>query len=105
MEAIENWQVLSPVRDRNFGVQAINRKLHMMYRSENVTTAVSGKKVTNWNGDEITIKNIPKPLGLEQIVYGDKVINLGNHTRDYVFPGGSLEYIANGEIGLVVGQE
>lgn len=104
VEALENWQVLSPVRGRNFGVQAINRKLHMMYRSENVTTAVSGKKVTNWNGDEITIKNIPKPLGLEQIVYGDKVINLGNHTREYAFPGGSLEYIANGEIGLVVGQ-
>lgn len=101
---IEKWQVLSPVKERVFGVQSINRNLHRKYRSENVHTAVFGKKVQTWNGDEITIKNIPKPLGLEQIVYGDKVINLGNHSRDNVYPEDGLGYLANGEIGIVVGQ-
>jgi len=104
VEAVDKWQVLSPVRERVFGVQTINRNLHQKYRSENVHTAVFGKKVEKWNGDEITIKNIPKPLGLEQIVYGDKVINLGNHDRDAVYPNTGLGYIANGEIGIVVGQ-
>lgn len=104
VEAIENWQILSPVRERIFGVQAINRGLHQKYRSENVNTAVFGKKVKNWKGEEITVKNIPKPLGLEQIVYGDKVINLGNHSRDSVYPDHGLGYLANGEIGIVVGQ-
>lgn len=104
VEAIEKWQVLSPVREKVYGVQTINRTLHQKYRSENVHTAIFGKKVKNWNGEEITIKNIPKPLGLEQIVYGDKVINLGNHSRDEVYPDDGLGYLANGEIGIVVGQ-
>jgi len=104
VEYIEKWQVLSPVREKVFGVQTINRTLHQKYRTENVNTAVFGKKVENWNGEEITIKNIPKPLGLEQIVYGDKVINLGNHSRNNVYPDNGLGYLANGEIGIVVGQ-
>jgi hypothetical protein len=40
-------------------------------------------------------------------VYGDKVINLGNHRRDgkRVYPKeGALGYLANGEIGIAVGQ-
>lgn len=104
VEALEKWQVLSPVREKIFGVQSINRTLHQKYRSENVHTAVFGKKVKNYNGDEITIKNIPKPLGLEQIVYGDKIINLGNHSREDIYPDDGLGYLANGEIGIVVGQ-
>lgn len=104
VEALEKWQVLSPVREKVFGVQTINRTLHQKYRNENVNTAVFGKKVKNWKGEEITIKNIPKPLGLEQIVYGDKIINLDNHSRDDVYPDDGLGYLANGEIGLVVGQ-
>jgi ATP-dependent exoDNAse (exonuclease V) alpha subunit len=104
VKAVDEWQVLSPVREKIFGVQAINRLLHRKFKSTTVDTALFGKKVNNWNGDEITIKNIPKPLGLEQIVYGDKVINLGNHSRDNIYPEGGLGYLANGEIGIVVGQ-
>ena len=48
---------------------------------------------------------IPKPKGAEQIVYGDKVINIKNHGRKNVYPEENATfYIANGEIGLVVGQ-
>ena len=104
VEFVEQWQVLSPVKERVFGVQAINRALHRKYRSESVHTAVSGKKVKTWDGKEITIKNIPRPLGLEQIVYGDKIINLANHSRDAMSPEDGLGYLANGEIGIVVGQ-
>lgn len=104
VEAIEKWQVLSPVREKIFGVQNINRTLHLKYRNENVQTATLGKTVENWKGEEITIRNIPKPLGLEQIVYGDKIINLANHSRDTVYPQDGLGYLANGEIGIVVGQ-
>ena len=49
----------------------------------------------------------PKPRGSERIVYGDKVINLRNHHHGgkKVYPqAGALGYLANGEIGIVVGQ-
>ncbi len=49
----------------------------------------------------------PNRWGLSGVVYGDKVINLSNHTRDgkRVYPPqGALGYLANGEIGLAVGQ-
>ena len=51
----------------------------------------------------------PKPMGADSIVYGDKVINLRNHHRRWVFPeeprDGTqpLKYVANGEIGIVTG--
>jgi hypothetical protein len=38
-------------------------------------------------------------------VYGDKVINVVNRSRGEVYPKeGALKYVANGEIGIVVGQ-
>jgi ATP-dependent exoDNAse (exonuclease V) alpha subunit len=46
---------------------------------------------------------IPKPAGPEAIVYGDKVINIRNHHRKS-YPEDAGGYVANGEIGLVVGQ-
>lgn len=49
----------------------------------------------------------PKPLGAEQVVYGDKVINIRNTTvsEKRVYPvQGALRYVANGEIGVAVGQ-
>lgn len=43
---------------------------------------------------------------MEEIVYGDKIINLYNTQRNPkdVWPDGSLNYVANGEIGMVIGQ-
>jgi hypothetical protein len=50
-------------------------------------------------------KAVPKPIGPDRIVYGDKVINTVNHRRFSVFPKeGALQYVANGEIGIVVGK-
>jgi len=106
---VESWQILSPIREKPYGVRAINRKIHQQFRKDKVEYAIKGhkKSFTNKAGKliEYTEKKIPKPVGLEQIVYGDKIINLGNHKRKNVYPkDNSLEYIANGEIGMVTGQ-
>ncbi|MFT3995287.1 MAG: AAA family ATPase [Dysgonomonas sp.] len=92
--AAENWQLLSPVREKVFGVRALNRKIHKQFRKDKVDYA------RNKYG------KIPAPIGLEEIVYGDKIINLYNTQRNpkEVWPGGALNYVANGEIGMVIGQ-
>ena len=91
----EAWQILSPIREKIFGVRAINRKIHKLFREDKVKYARDryGK--------------IPSPIGLEEIVYGDKVINLFNSKRNPkdVWPDtNALNYVANGEIGVVIGQ-
>lgn len=89
----ENWQILSPIREKVFGVKAINRKIHKYFRADKVEYA-RGR-----------FGKIPSPIGLEEIVYGDKVINLYNNRKKDVYPlDNSLGYIANGEIGMVIGQ-
>jgi ATP-dependent exoDNAse (exonuclease V) alpha subunit len=89
----ESWQILSPVREKIFGVKAMNRKIHKLFREDKIKYARD------------RFGKIPAPIGLEEIVYGDKVINIINSYRDDVWPKeGSLEYVANGEIGMVIGQ-
>lgn len=101
---VEAWQILSPVREKLHGVRNLNRKIHHLFRKDRVNYAINGKKIQA-QGYEFYEKKIPKPVGLEQIVYGDKVINLGNHGRDRVYPAqNALGYLANGEIGVVTGQ-
>lgn len=93
---VEAWQILSPLRGMPFGVSDINRKVHESFRTNFIKLASSER-----------YRKIPKPLGAERIVYGDKVINLSNHRRDgkRVYPPEeALGYLANGEIGVVVGQ-
>ena len=97
----------SPVREKGFGVRSLNRKIHKTYRKAKVDYAINGKKKSFTKDGKVieyTEKKIPKPVGLENIVYGDKVLNLGNHKRTNVWPKeDSLEYLANGEIGIVTG--
>ena len=91
-DAVEKWQILSPVRALTHGVSEINRLIHRHFRAEMVQFA--REKYL-----------IPKPMGMEQLVYGDKVINVRNHNRRGVYPtDGASAYIANGEIGIAVGQ-
>ena len=90
---IEDWQILSPVRNQPHGVEALNRLIQSRFRHETKEAAR-----TRW-------RKTPKPMGREEIVYGDKVINLKNHRHKNVYPTeGALAYLANGEIGVVVGQ-
>jgi len=95
VEAVEGWQILSPLRGMSFGVSDINRLIHERFRKNYLELATH------------RFRSIPKPMGAERVVYGDKVINLSNHRRDgrKVYPqDGALGYLANGEIGLAVGQ-
>jgi UvrD-like helicase family protein len=48
---------------------------------------------------------VPRPFGPQSILYGDKVINVVNQKRRDVWPSPEGEaYIANGDLGMVVGQ-
>jgi GTPase SAR1 family protein len=95
----EAWQVLSPVRQKPWGVDTLNRAIHLRYKSQQLSVARA--PVPKWK------RRLPKPFGDDQIVYGDKVINNRNTSirkkRIYPEPTGS-GYLANGEIGMVIGQ-
>ena len=89
--AAEAWQILSPLRGMPFGISDINRQIHEQFRSGYLDLATKP-----W-------RSIPKPLGAERVVYGDKVINLSNHRRDAYPKQDAVGYLANGEIGIAVG--
>lgn len=91
-EHCEDWQVLSPTRSRVFGTVELNRLIKQTYRTGDLAWAQRP-----WGFRP------PKPLGPEQIVLGDKVMQTRNHAKAKAFPDGAgLNYIANGEIGVVV---
>jgi len=99
-EAAESWQILSPVRSAAHGVPDLNRLIHKQFRQAMIDDA---RKV-GWQ------RRIPKPMGPEEIVYGDKVINLVNtdpalswNRHRKIYPKKDTPYIANGEIGMAVG--
>lgn len=87
----EEWQILTPVRQHAWGVAEINRKIHTHWREGFLKLA-----------RQTRYRKICKPVGTEQIVYGDKVINNRNHWR-WSWPDGKRRSLANGEIGIVVG--
>ncbi len=86
----DKWQILAPVRNMPHGVMNINRLIHLKYR-ENLL-----QKSKNYG----KYKRIPKALGPESIVYGDKVINVINNSREAWPNEGGRNYVANGEIGI-----
>lgn len=91
----EHWQILAPTKAAGHGVELINRLIQAHFRK---TRKIDASKKP-W------ARKIPEPMGREEILYGDKVINVMNQTRDDIFPkDGALQYVANGEIGIVVGQ-
>ena len=95
VQAIENWQILTPLRGSPIGVEDVNRQIHKRFRAGFLKLATQQQYS----------RPIPKPMGAEQIVYGDKVINLSNHRRNNAYPSqDALNYLANGEIGVAVGQ-
>lgn len=90
----EDWQVLSPLRAGPFGVETINREVHRRYRTAVLDMA---------RGDARR-RLVPKPAGPEGIVWGDKVINLVNSGRRRTYPKLEDAYVANGDLGVVVGE-
>lgn len=91
----EAWQVLSPVRAGLVGVDALNRMIQERFRRQVRDLA----QAEGWK------RKVPRPVGPQAILYGDKVINIVNQRRNDVWPRPDGEaYIANGDIGIVVGQ-
>ncbi len=99
-KASEAWQLLSPMRQKPWGVETLNRLIHARYKARQLDVARA--PVPPWK------RRLPKPFGDAQIVYGDKVINLRNQSiykkRIYPQPTAGHGYLANGEIGTVIGQ-
>jgi hypothetical protein len=91
----EAWQILSPVRAGETGVDGLNRWLQRSFR----------RQARAWaEPDKYWERKTPKPLGAQGILYGDKVINVANGRRYDVYPKAEKAYLANGEIGIAVGQ-
>ena len=87
----ERWQIISPVRGAEHGVDALNRVVQQTFRKTWLSRAADHR-----------FRKIHRPLGRQGIIYGDKVINLQNSSRRKVYPERS-SYVANGDVGLVVG--
>lgn len=92
---VENWQVLAPLRGGETGVDGLNRWIKRLFR---LSVRGWAEPEKHWQ------RKITKPLGGQAILYGDKVINLSNGRRKDVYPPMEGAYLANGEIGLAVGQ-
>ena len=91
----EAWQMLSPVRAGLVGVDALNRILQTRFRAKARELA----EIEGWR------RKVPRPVGPQMLLYGDKVINVINQRRRDVWPKPAGEaYLANGDIGIVVGQ-
>ena len=89
------WQVLSPVRAGLVGVDALNRMIQERFRRQVRDLA----QVEGWG------RKVPRPVGPQGLLYGDKVINVLNQTRRDVWPEPEGDaYLANGDLGVVVGQ-
>lgn len=89
----ESWQILSPIKQYQVGVTAINRALQQQFRKNFLRMAAQ----TGWQ------KKIPSPAGPEGIIYGDKVINVMNKSGRDTYPEKDDAYVANGDIGIVTG--
>lgn len=82
----ESWQILSPLRGRGYGTEDLNRMIQFAYKMGLIKKAQFDKV---------------KPFGDQQIVFTDKVIQIRNQRR-YAWPREKgLDYVANGEIGIV----
>lgn len=91
----ENWQILSPTRTHPWGTVETNRRLKRKYRTKALKDALRPPYD----------RKVPAPIGAEQIVLGDKVLNnLNQRKRGYPATDDAMHYVANGEIGVVVGQ-
>jgi hypothetical protein len=86
----ERWQILSPVRNHEFGTTEINRKIQEKYRGSLMLSCKD-----RWSKS-------PKPFGEQEIVWTDKVMQSVNCKKNSYPKGEGLDYVANGEIGLVV---
>jgi hypothetical protein len=89
----EDWQVLAPTRSRAFGTVELNRHVKRTYRAGD----------TSWAQRDTPGGNIPRPVGPELIVRGDKVMQTTNKRLKAWPRQDAMNYVANGEIGVAIG--
>ncbi len=78
----DRWQILSPLRGEGFGTEQLNRLVQDRFH---------GGLIRRWGA---------KPIGAQQIVFLDKVMQVRNQRRKDAL--GNECYVANGDVGLVV---
>ena len=86
------WQILSPIRAGLAGVDGLNLAVQRRFRVKAKTRA----EATRW-------AKTPKPAGPQGLLWGDKVINVRNNGRRRTYPTQENAYVANGDIGIIVG--
>lgn len=86
-ERSEAWQILSPTRAQHFGTDDLNRLIQGEYKGGLIARARRNRS--------------PAPFGDEEIVWTDKVIQVVNQSLKGWPRSTGLDYVANGEIGLV----
>ncbi len=84
----ERWQILSPTRGQPSGTTELNRVIQRKYKGGLIATAQRKK---------------PRPFGEQEIVWTDKVIQVFNRSMRAWPRDTGLDYVANGEIGIVTG--
>ena len=85
----EAWQILSPTRAQHFGTDDLNRLIQKQYKDGLIAQARSPRS------------KFPRPFGEQQIVWTDKVIQVINRSINGWPRDTGLDYVANGEIGIV----
>lgn len=85
----EAWQILSPARIHYFGTDELNRLIQREYKGGLI------KRGQNFRSGQ------PKPFGEQEIVWTDKVIQVFNRSFEGWPRNTGLDYVANGEIGIV----
>lgn len=88
-KACENWQILSPTRIQPFGTDEINRVIQGRFRASMLSMARDPR--SRW----------PSPMGDQDIVFNDKVMQTANRPKWLPKDAKGLRYVANGEIGIV----
>lgn len=78
----DRWQILSPVRGEGFGTERLNRLIQ-----------------NRFHGGLLHMRGA-KPVGAQQIVWLDKVMQIRNQRRETT--AGHAAIVANGDVGIVV---
>lgn len=90
---VSGWQILTPRRITQSGSDALNRVVQQRLRARSFSFAMQARTRT------------PRPIGPQRIIFGDKVLCVTNGTYSTYGEGGRAKhYIANGTLGVVVGE-
>lgn len=85
----EAWQILSSTRTQQNGTEDLNRMIQREYKG-----GLLVQSRNRWNKQ-------PRPFGDQELVYTDKVIQTVNRGIKAWPRNMGLDYVANGEIGIV----